>query len=159
MNNITFNEPEWIKLLFLLADTQHWVDELSSRAFDQLPLENKKKLFRKTYHLSIHAMAHIVERHYYKIPRHPGTGKFNIPLTAVLHHIREAGSIEPVPVAGSLNQQRVLTTTEPIGFDKQGEPTYSITIITDPGGEIVTAFPGLLSTALTLSQTGIRLYT
>lgn len=159
MNNPAFNEPEWIKLIFLLADTQHWVDELSSRAFDELPLENKKKLFRKTYHLSIHAMAHIIERHYYKIARHPGTGKFNIPLSSVLHYIREAGSIPPAAVAGSLNLQRVLTTTEPVGFNKQGETTYCITVITNPGGEIVTAFPGLLSTALTMSQTGIRLYT
>ena len=76
-----FNESAWIKLVFLLADTQAWLDELSSGALQQPPLENKHKLHRKTYHLGIAAMAHILEWHYYKIPRHPGTGKFHIPVT------------------------------------------------------------------------------
>ena len=144
MNNIAFNESEWIKLIFLLADTRQWIDELSQQAFDQLPLENKKKCFRKTYHLGTKAMAHIIERHYYKIARHPGTGKFHIPLTVILQYIREAGNQEPLPVPGCLNLQRILHTSESPGFDCNGEATRCITVITDPGGEIITAFPGLI---------------
>jgi len=71
-----FNEPEWIKLIFLLADTQQWIDEMSQTAFVQLPLQHKQELQRSTYFLSATAMAHDIQRHYYKIPRHPGTGKF-----------------------------------------------------------------------------------
>jgi len=39
-----FNEPEWIKLIFLLADTQQWIDEMSQTAFVQLPLQHKQEL-------------------------------------------------------------------------------------------------------------------
>ena len=46
MPTIPFNEAAFIKLVFLLADTQQWVDELSTSVFEQLPLEHKKKLFR-----------------------------------------------------------------------------------------------------------------
>lgn len=148
MNNTTFNEPEWIKLLFLLADTQQWVNNLCQQTFHALPLEKKEKLQRKTYHLGPTALAHIIERHYYKIPRHPGTGKFNIALPVILQHIREAGSIEPIPVAGSLHLQRLYKAAEPVGFDKNGEPTAAITIITDAGGAIITAFPGTLQNGI-----------
>ena len=44
---MNFNESEWIKLIFLLADTRQWIDELSQQAFDQLPLENKKNASAK----------------------------------------------------------------------------------------------------------------
>ena len=146
-----FNESAWIKLVFLLADTQAWLDELSSGALHQPPLENKHKLHRKTYHLGIAAMAHILEWHYYKIPRHPGTGKFHIPVTHILDHIREAGNLSPARVPGCLNFQRVITTSEPVGFDRNGEPAYHVTVISGADGEIITAFPGTVSTNAALS--------
>jgi len=144
MNTSTFNEPEWIKLIFLLADTQQWLTDLYQDAFATIPVEKKEKLRRKTWHLTVTALAHIIERHYYKIPRHPGTGKFIIALPVILHHIREAGSITPAAMPGCLNLQRVLQATEPVGFDKNSDAAYSITIISDPAGSIITAFPGLL---------------
>jgi hypothetical protein len=138
-----FNEPEWLKLLFLLADTQAWLDDISREMFMHLPLENKKKFLRKNYYLSIPALAHILERHYYKIPRYLNTGKFHIPLTEILHHIREAQALHVTPANGSLNFQRIITTKQPIGFDKNGQPTNTIIILTDAGGKIITVFPGL----------------
>ena len=144
MNNSTFNESEWIKLIFLLADTQQWLDELNQQAFNQLPVDNKKKLFRKTYHLGIKVMAHILERHYYKIPRHPGTGKFNIPITEILQHLRDAGNSPTQPVPGTLNHQRIITTKQPVGFDRSGESSRRLSILTYPGGEIITVFPGVI---------------
>src|SRR5688500_6584174 len=95
-----FNEPEWLKLLFLLADTQQWLDDMNKELFIQLPLPDKKRLFRKTYWLTPSALTHIIERHYYKIPRHPNTGKFHIPLIEILHHIREAFHLPATPVTG-----------------------------------------------------------
>ena len=145
MNPILFDETAWIKLIFLLADTQQWVDELSDTVFEQVPLQHKKKLFRPTYRFSPQAMAHILERHYFKIARHPGTGKFNISLPALMACIRDAGSIDPLPVPGSLNLQRVLHTTGMVGFDKHGLETACLTVITQPGGTIITAFPGILN--------------
>lgn len=145
MTTCTFNEQSWIKLIFLLADTQQWIDELASNAFEQLPVDNKKKLFRNTYRLTPKAMAHILERHYYKIPRHPGTGKFNISLPTILDLIRDAGAIDPVPVPGTLNMQRILHNGSVIGTDNLGAATVTLTVITGPGGSIITAFPGILS--------------
>lgn len=143
MHTSSFNEQSWLKLVFLLADTQAWIDELSNQAFEQLPVHNKNKLFRSTYRLTPKAMAHILERHYYKIARHPVAGKFNIPLPVMLGYIRDAGAIEPLALSGTLNRQRVLHTDECVGINNEGREVCCLTVITGPGGDIITAFPGL----------------
>ena len=141
-----FNEPEWIKLVLLLADTQLWLDDMVKDALMQLNSEGRNfRDFRRIYSLSVTALAHIIERHYYKIPRHPGTGKFHIPLTEVLYYIREAAALPAMPVKGSLNLQRIINCEQIIGYDKKGLPVQTITIITDAGGRIVTAFPGVIT--------------
>jgi hypothetical protein len=71
MPTTAFNEPEWIKLIFLLADTQQWLNELCQDAFETIPVEKKEKLHRKTWHVTVTALAHIIGRHYYKIPATP----------------------------------------------------------------------------------------
>lgn len=139
-----FNEPEWLKLIFLLADTQHWLDEMARNAMYQLPVENKKFFFRRSSQLTVTTLAHILERHYYKIPRHPEAGKFHIPVTVILHLIREASRQPASPVPGTNKQQRVLQHTETIGFDQQGNPVSTLTLISDATGAILTAFPGIL---------------
>ena len=143
-NSPPFNEYEWLRLLFLLNDTQNWLNELINGAVMQVPMKDRKKLFRKTYYISISALAHILERHYYKIPRHPATSKFTVPVTEILSHLRDAfmGSVAPIP--GSLNFQRAVDVGRIIGFDRNRLPTTCITVITDSGGRIITAFPGNL---------------
>lgn len=142
-----FNETEYLKLLFLIADTQQWVDDLAKEMLAILPVKQIRKLRSKQYYLSITALAHIVERHYYKIPRYPNTGKFHLTLADILHYIREAEAAPAHPIPGSLTLQRVINTNLPIGFDHTGQPTTLITILTDAGGKIITAFPGMLSSA------------
>ncbi len=137
----TFNETEWIRLVFLLADTQQWVDDLCAKAFLQLQISNKKQLFKRDYYLTATALAHILERHYYRINRHPQTGKFHIPVTEILEHIRSAYIIAPAPMNGSCNYRRVWDTGNVIGFDNIGNPASCIIVITDNSGKIVTAFP------------------
>ena len=139
--NAQFSEPEWLKLLFLLADTQEWLNDMNKELFLQLPIP-KKRFIRKDYYLSAPVLAHILERHYYKINRYPHTGKFNIPVTDILKYIRDAYEVVPVPIAGG-NLQRTFYAPAPIGHDKQGNETHVITILSDAGGKIVTAFPGL----------------
>ena len=141
-DSLMFNEPEWLKLVFLLADTQAWIDELVKEAVRRLPTPDKKKFLQKNYYLGITALAHILERHYYKINRYPHAGKFHIPATEILHHIREAYSLPATPAPGTNNFQRTLETKNSIGYDKAGQPTNIITILTDAGGRIITAFPG-----------------
>lgn len=139
---INFNEAQWLKLVFLLADTQQWINDMARDAFLQMPVTDKKKCFRKNYYLTAEAMAHIIERHYYKINRHPQTGKFHIPVLEIVQLIRDAADLPTDPVQGSLNFQRHLQTGNMIGYDKDGSPASTITIISDPGGKIITAFPG-----------------
>lgn len=137
-----FNEQEWINLIFLLSDTQEWIDDMTKEMFGRLPCPGKKKFMRKNYYLSVTALAHIIERHYYKINRHPHTGKFTISFTEILHHIKEAGAIPPMPLSGSLNYYRVYQSETLVGHDKSGTITNLLTILTDGGGKIITAFPG-----------------
>ena len=137
-----FNEQEWIRLVFLLADTQGWVDALSKEMYLQLPVPNKRKFLRRTYYLTVPVMAHILERHYYKINRHPQAGKFTIPVVELLDYLRDAADIEAVPLSGSLNFCRILKTDRVIGYDVQGNLVDCMTVLTDGGGKVVTAFPG-----------------
>jgi hypothetical protein len=141
-NNPLFNEEEWIRLVFLLSDTQKWMNELAISAVMQIPMKDRKKLFRKTYYINVTALSHIIERHYYKIPRHPETSKFTIPLIEILSYLRNASVEAATPVSGSLNLQRIINTDKIIGFDGDHLPTSHITVLTDSGGCILTAFPG-----------------
>lgn len=137
-----FKEQEWIRLVFLLADTQGWVDDVSREMYMQLPVHNKRKFLRKNYYLTVQVMAHILERHYYKINRHPHAGKFTIGVTELLECLRDAAMAEPKALTGSINYYRVFTTDRIIGFDKDGNGVDCMTVLTDGGGKIITAFPG-----------------
>lgn len=139
-----FNEPQFLKLIFSLADTQQWLDGIIKETLSQLPEIKSRKLMQQDYYLSITALAHILERHYYKIPRHPAAGKFHMEIVEILHCIREAKSIPPIPVAGCNNRQRIIHTAQPVGFDQNGQSTSTVTIITNQAGNIITAFPGTL---------------
>ena len=55
MPTTAFNEPEWIKLIFLLADTRQWLNQLYQDAWGNIPVEKKEKLHRKTWHLTVTA--------------------------------------------------------------------------------------------------------
>ena len=140
---IKFNEDQWLKILFLLADTHEWINDMSRDIFMQLPITEKIQCFRKTYYLTAPAMAHIIQRHYFKINCHPQVGKFHIPVIEIVQLIRDAAQLPTTQVAGSSNFQRSMHTAEIIGYDKDGIPTKIITIITDTGGRIITAFPGI----------------
>ncbi len=142
--NDAFSESQWLRMLFVIADTEQWLRQLQVQHFYALPLSNHKKLLRKRWYLSAGVTAHILERHYYKINRHPGTGKFTIPIPQLLHYIKEAGSLEPQRVPQTGNMQRVWQAEEPIGYDINGTTTSRLTVISDPAGNIITAFPGEL---------------
>lgn len=140
---MNFDEASWMRLLFLVSDTQTWIQEMERDVFSQIPVDGKKGLFRKRYHISASCLAHILERHYYKIARHPATGKFTVPVADILHWIREA-YYQPVTLLnGGLHGIRSMDTHSCIGHDQYGQPTSIINIITDNGGQVKTAFPGI----------------
>src|SRR6185312_5217654 len=138
-----FNEEAWIKLIFLLSDTQDWLNELANGALMQVPMKNRKRLLRKTYYLPLPSLAHILERHHYKIPRHPGTSKFTIPVPEILSFLRNVSEEPGTQVAGSLDFKRTVNVGKIVGFDRDQLPTTYITVLTDSGGRITTAFPGI----------------
>jgi hypothetical protein len=137
-----FNESEWIKLLFMLGDMQAMVSEIEKDLFSKVPADKKRKLFQPGYHITASSFAHIIERHYHKIPRHMGVGKFTIPVPDILDGLRNAAQQTAVPIPGSLNFYREFDTDSEIGFDRSGCTTKIMTVITSPGGCIKTAFPG-----------------
>jgi hypothetical protein len=108
----------------------------------QLPVANKSKLFRKTYYLSATSLAHVLEKHYLKIARHPGCGKFTIDIPGIVYWIKEAFHTEQQSICGSLNFKRWLDTDTVIGCNREGAATTFITVITNAAGEVKTAFPG-----------------
>lgn len=137
-----FIESEWLKLLFLLGDMQNWLSKMEKDLFYKVPGTKRKKFFRNNCRLSAAVFAHIIERHYHKIPRHPDTGKFTIAVPAILEALRQAAATEPRPMPGCQNFFREADTGEPIGYDRAGQPTSVISIITDANGAVLTAFPG-----------------
>lgn len=141
-NHTFFDEEQWLKLVFFLADTSKWIDEQQRLLFQLVPVDGSKKLHRKTFYLSAAAFAHIIERHYYKIQRHPCTAKFTIPIMDILACLRDSSFQSTEVVKGTINLQRVLDTDRIIGYDRSGQNTSVVTVITDPGGRIITAFPG-----------------
>ncbi|WP_346237361.1 hypothetical protein ABDK00_010945 [Niabella insulamsoli] len=139
-----YNEDQWIKTIFLLSDIHGWLQEAEKSLFYQLPIGCKKKLLRNSYYLSCQAVAHILERHYYKISRYPNCGKFTVPVTDILTYIKEAACQPPTPLLNSVYVKRTLEVASIIGFDKLNKPANTITILTNTGGKIITAFPGIL---------------
>jgi hypothetical protein len=138
-NNAMFNETEWIKLVMLLGDTQAWLESLCTDTIRQYPVGQSRKFLKRNYYLGIKALAHIIERHCTP-HRWPHAGKFSISLTELLYLMRNAGELEP----GLQNDAwvRQVETGREIGHDKWGQPATCLTIITDAGGKIVTAYPG-----------------
>ena len=139
-NSYHFNEAEWIKLLFTLSDTQEWINTMNKELFRRLPVP-KKRLISHDYYLSVTAMAHIIVRHYYKMNRYPHASKFNIPVIDILYLIRDAYAVTPVPMDGNLFQ-RTMESAATIGYDKNGIETNILSVLTDAGGKIITAYPG-----------------
>ncbi|MCD2424942.1 hypothetical protein LQ567_19315 [Niabella pedocola] len=141
-NTHTFNEEQWLPVLFLLADTQTWLQQLQEGHLRQLPVKNRKKLLRKSWYLGVKALAHILERHYHKVARHPLAGKFTIPIPAIVAAIKDAYQQPAQQLGQSGHWQRVQDMGSTIGYNSRGQPVSTITIITDAAGEIITAFPG-----------------
>lgn len=141
-NHTLFDEEQWLKLIFFLGDTSKWIDEQQRLLLQLAPVDGCKKLHRKAFYLTAAAFAHIIERHYYKIQRHPCTAKFTIPIIDILACLRDASSQSTEAVKGAINLQRIVDTNRIIGYDRSGQNTSVVTVITDPGGRIITAFPG-----------------
>src|SRR5215831_14574023 len=135
----SFDENEWLRMLFMLSDMHNWLSEMEQELFMKQPSGKKKKLFRKSYYLTATSFAHIIERHYYKVPRHIGAAKFTISVPDILDCLRNAFSHPTTRLPNSFNFIREFNTGKVIGFDKAGNSTSIITVISNVGGKILTA--------------------
>ncbi|ULT43976.1 hypothetical protein KRR40_11675 [Niabella defluvii] len=68
----------------LIADTEQWLQQLHKEVFYQLPFKQHKKLLRNNWWLSASVLAHILERHYAPMARHPGAGSLPLAWSALL---------------------------------------------------------------------------
>lgn len=135
------NESEIIRLLMLLSDTQIWLNKLNTDLINQMHPMGIKLMKGKDYRLSITALSHIIERHYYKTMRYPGSSKFTICLSRILDLLKDAGLVEPKNITGSENLKRSIELNEPVGCTKIGEEAYRFIVVTDYSGNIITAYP------------------
>src|ERR1700750_1518679 len=92
----SFNEDDWLNTLFLISDTQAWLNDVHAGLIGILPVKNRKKILRKTHFLTPTTLAHILERHYYKIHRHPNAAKFTVSIPEIVGCIRDAAGQPPV---------------------------------------------------------------
>ena len=57
--------------------------------------------------------------------------------------VRDRSEERGSPVGGSLDFKRTVNVGKIGGFDRDQLPTTYITVLTDSGGRILTAFPGI----------------
>ena len=139
-----FDEEEWIRLLFLVSDLQEWMEDLEKRLFLVVPVGDKKKLFRKDFYLTARTFAHIIQRHYHKVARHPEAGKFTVPVPHLIDLLKQTRHMPTTPIPGRDGVYRVVDTGKIIGYDRAGRNTTFLTLISHPEGRIETAFPGIM---------------
>ena len=139
-----FNEEQWLRILFLISDTEKWLNNLQQTVIAQLPVAGKKNLFRKSFCLTASALAHILERHYHKVPRFPEKGKFVISVVEIISYIKDCYTQTEQPLAGTTYTYRNFDACKIIGFDRSGYNTSFLTVVSDNFGRIITAFPGTI---------------
>ena len=128
-------------MIFLLYDMEVWLKEQSAALLISISPRAGKLIKGSSYRLGLKGIAHILERHYHKTLRHPGTGKFTIPLTELLDLLKETSQSTPHSVNGTLQHRWVLVCDKVVGITNLGENSNTIVVITDRDGFIVTAFP------------------
>ncbi|MCH5683104.1 hypothetical protein LWM68_01680 [Niabella sp. W65] len=89
-------------------------------------------------------LAHILERHYAPMARHPGADKFTISVELIVFIIKEAFAAEAKPAPQSCNYQRVWDAGSIVGYDVAGSATQVVAVIADAAGRIITAFTGVM---------------
>ena len=140
---ITFDEDKWLKIILLLNDTYNSLEEINRETIYQLPIHEKRKFRKKGYYLTVQALAHIFEKHYHKGKKYPMAAKFTVDVINILHLIRDAWNNHETPLHNTSNFKRIIEADIIIGKEIGGMETKIFTIITDGGGKILTAFPGL----------------
>lgn len=138
--NFPFNEDDFISVLNNMHRLRQQIDLLSKKLM-WLVAENKStRYFPSSYYLTAYGLAHILDRHYYKIDRYADKAKFTISVAEIVKLIRQASVLQVEEIAGK-SERRVLYAGRIIGKSPTGQPCEHISIITDAYGYIRTAYP------------------
>lgn len=136
----TFREEEFIAHINNLYRLQNEINKLSKRAMWLIPGDRQTRFFPSTYYLTAVALSHILDRHYFKVPRYPDKSKFTIPVPEIVRYIRMAFLVPDEPISG-LQRHRIMPTGVTIGRSHDGRPCQHIAVISDVYGYIRTAYP------------------
>lgn len=92
---------------------------------------------------SYNGASHIVERHWYDAKTNPPTSHFNRSMTIDKLHSMATKAIKKGRIIPSKNGNRVhdYQFQRPIGTATNGKKAFTLRVVTNPKGEIVTAFP------------------
>src|SRR6478752_8615077 len=95
-----FQEQEFIAHINCLYPIQKEINGLSKRAMWLIPGNRQTRYFPASYYLSAIVLSHIMDRHYYKVPRYPDKSKFTIPVPEIVRYIRMAFPVPGEPMVG-----------------------------------------------------------
>jgi len=141
-NRYALDELALVKQLYLLGEIQRWINEVSGDLINYVPSPQSKGSIKDGIYLTAAALYNILTEHHHKIQKLSGNARFTIPVVDILMFLREAAQ-EPVSeVAGTMLFQTIINTGKMIGYDRNNFPTCFFTIISEPGGKVVTAYPG-----------------
>lgn len=135
-----FQEEEFIAHINNLYRIQKEIGKLSKRAMWLIPGDRQNRFFPSTYYLTAVALSHILDRHFYKVPRYPDKSKFTIPVQEIVRYIRLAFLVPDEPIIG-MRRQRIMETGVNIGRSHDGQLCQRIAVISDVYGYIRTAYP------------------
>lgn len=135
-----FCEDEFITLINTLHRSRKELDSLSRRIMWMIPGDRKTRFFPSSYFLTAIALSHILDRHFYKVPRYPEKSKFTIPIPEIVRLIRLAYLQPAEPMVGHC-RQRILPAGMVIGRNHDGRPCRHIKVVSDLYGFIRTAYP------------------
>jgi hypothetical protein len=92
---------------------------------------------------SYHAVSHIKQRHWHNVNLNPPTSRFNRSMTSGKLHsmaMRTIGNGKTMP-SKNKNKVHEYRFRKPIGKATNGKNAFTLRVVTNPKGEIVTAFP------------------
>lgn len=136
-----FNEDEFLAILFSVQRLRYDADRCANKLVRVIPGNLRTKYFPSSYCLTGYGLAHILDKHFYKVNRFPDASKFTIPITEIVRLIRLGflrGEKESTKTGGTM---RVLEVGKVIGVCKDGCLTRKMAIVTDGNGQIRSAYP------------------
>ena len=135
-----FIEDDFISVLNNIHRLRQQIDLLSKKLMWLVAEDKSTRYFPSSYYLTAYGLAHILDRHYYKIDRYADKAKFTIPIFEIVKLIRQASVLQVETIPGK-SERRVLNAGRIIGISATGTPCRRISIITDAYGYIRTAYP------------------